>query len=120
MRGLRRAGEPDDSAGALAAVEALAAEARGLDAADSPNLCFAAALTLRPRASRAAWLAPLREAGLDDRGIHDVVQVACCFAYMNRLADGQGVALTPPRYALARDLFGDRALAEHLAWARGE
>ncbi|MEZ4588315.1 MAG: hypothetical protein R2909_18200 [Gemmatimonadales bacterium] len=36
-------------------------------------------------------LAPLREAGLDDRAIHDAVQIVAYFNYINRVADGLGV-----------------------------
>ncbi len=37
----------------------------------------------------------LRAAGLDDRGILDLVHVIGFFAYANRLADGLGVDLEP-------------------------
>lgn len=40
---------------------------------------------------RAADLAPLREAGLDDRAIHDAAQVIAFFNYINRIADALGV-----------------------------
>ncbi|MGE0555289.1 MAG: hypothetical protein AB7R55_17805 [Gemmatimonadales bacterium] len=36
-------------------------------------------------------LTPLREAGLDDRAIHDAVQIVAYFSYINRVADGLGV-----------------------------
>lgn len=39
----------------------------------------------------AADLEPLREAGLDDRGIHDAVQVISYFNYINRIAEALGV-----------------------------
>gem|GEM_PF-5600564 len=35
---------------------------------------------------------------------------------MNRLADGTGVTLLPARHPLAIELFGEGALARHLAW----
>jgi uncharacterized peroxidase-related enzyme len=35
----------------------------------------------------------LREAGFDDRAIHDACQVIAYFAYVNRVADGLGVEL---------------------------
>ncbi len=38
-------------------------------------------------------LEPLRAAGLDDRAILDANQVTAYFAYVNRVADGLGVAL---------------------------
>ena len=37
----------------------------------------------------------LRVAGLDDRGVLDLVHVIGFFAYANRLADGLGVDLEP-------------------------
>lgn len=38
-------------------------------------------------------LGPMRAAGLTDRGILDVNLIVCYFAYVNRLADGLGIAL---------------------------
>jgi alkylhydroperoxidase family enzyme len=35
----------------------------------------------------------LRDAGLDDRGIHDLAAVAAYFNFVNRLASGLGVDL---------------------------
>ena len=40
-------------------------------------------------------LNPLRDAGLDDRAILDLVQVIAYFNFVNRLADGLGVELEP-------------------------
>ena len=59
----------------------------------------------------------LTNAGLSDREIHDIVMVSSCFAFMNRLADGTGVALQKNRYPFAVTLFGQEALDEHLIWA---
>lgn len=39
----------------------------------------------------------LREAGFDDRAIHDIVLVAAYYAFVNRVADGLGVTLEPGR-----------------------
>lgn len=49
----------------------------------------------------AAALVPLREAGLDDRAIHDATQVVAYFAYINRIADGLGVDPEPAGGAAA-------------------
>lgn len=38
-------------------------------------------------------LAPLRQAGLDDRAIHDLALVVAYFCFANRMATGLGVAL---------------------------
>lgn len=40
-----------------------------------------------------ADLQPLREAGLSDRGIHDLAAVVAYFNFVNRIAAGLGVAL---------------------------
>jgi uncharacterized peroxidase-related enzyme len=58
-----------------------------------PILAFAEKLTLRPDAMASADLDPLRAAGLDDRGILDVVEVTAYFNFVTRLADGLGVVL---------------------------
>lgn len=65
-------------------------------------LTFAEKLTLEPRQVRREDHQPLRDAGLDDRGILEVVQVTAYFNYVNRLADGLGVSFEdeggqPPR-----------------------
>ena len=55
-------------------------------------LCeFAARLTCEPRNMRPADLGGLRAHGLDDRAIHDAVQVIGYFNYINRVADALGV-----------------------------
>jgi len=81
---------------------------------------FVTRLTLAPRQSREANIQELRAAGYSDREVHDVVNVACCFAYMNRLADGLGV--TDPGSAdgpWALELMGAERCAAHRAWAAG-
>lgn len=55
-------------------------------------LCaFASKLTLRQREVSADDLDELRVHGLDDRAIHDAVQVIAYFNYITRIADGLGV-----------------------------
>lgn len=56
-------------------------------------LTFAEKLTLHPRQMRSHDLQPLRAAGLDDRGILEVVEVTAYFNFVNRLADGLGVSI---------------------------
>lgn len=50
-------------------------------------------LTRTPWAMEREDLGPMRDAGLSDRDILDVNLIACYFAYVNRLADGLGIAL---------------------------
>lgn len=54
---------------------------------------YALKLTREPERMREADLAPLRAAGLSDRGIHDAAAVVGYFNFVNRLAEGLGVAL---------------------------
>lgn len=64
-------------------------------------LCeLAAKLTHRQHEASAADLDALRSIGLDDRAIHEAVQVIAYFNYITRIADALGVALEPdaPRY----------------------
>ncbi len=57
-------------------------------------LCeFAARLTHHQHDMRPTDLDALRAHGLDDRGIHDAVQVIGYFNYITRVADALGVEL---------------------------
>lgn len=78
---------------ALAAAIASDWRSAGLDRRLGAILGYAEKLTLEPGAVREEDLAPLREHGLDDRGILEVVQVTSYFNFVNRLADGLGVSL---------------------------
>lgn len=73
--------------------------AQGSEAAADPRLRailqFTERLTLRPGDVEEEHLFPLREQGLDDRAIHDAVQVVSYFNYINRIADGLGVDPEP-------------------------
>jgi uncharacterized peroxidase-related enzyme len=55
-------------------------------------LDYAVKLTRMPGEMVEADLAPMRAEGLADRDILDVNQVTAYFAYVNRVADGLGVA----------------------------
>ncbi|MDZ4673513.1 MAG: peroxidase [Gemmatimonadota bacterium] len=59
-------------------------------------LTYADKLTRAPASIVAADIAPLREVGLDDRGIHDACAIVAYFAFVNRVADGLGVELESP------------------------
>jgi alkylhydroperoxidase family enzyme len=57
-------------------------------------LCeLAARVTHQQHGMAPADLNPLRALGLDDRAIHDAVQVAAYFNYITRVADALGVEL---------------------------
>ncbi len=52
---------------------------------------FSEALTVRPDAMSEGDIAPLREEGMTDEEILDLVQLICYFNYTNRLATALGV-----------------------------
>ena len=56
-------------------------------------LDYAAKLTRTPAKMREADLDPMREAGLSDAAILDAAMITAYFAYVNRIADGLGVAI---------------------------
>ena len=58
-------------------------------------LRYATKLTLEPGAMVEGDVLALREVGLSDAQIHDVVQVAALFNYYNRLAEGLGIQIDP-------------------------
>ena len=81
-------------------VEALKNDYRAaeLTARQRAMLDYADKLTREPWAMSESDLKPLRDAGLDDRGILDLNQAVAYFAYVNRVADGLGVVVD--EYAL--------------------
>ncbi len=56
-------------------------------------LGFVDKLTRAPSTITASYIDELKALGLDDTLLHDIVQVAAYFNYINRLADGLGVEL---------------------------
>ncbi len=64
-----------------------------LSARQRALLDYAAKLTREPWSVCEADVVALREAGLSDRDILDVNQVAAYYAYANRVADGLGVGV---------------------------
>ena len=58
-------------------------------------LDFAVKLTRTPGTMQRGDVETLRNCGLDDRAIHDVVQIVAYFNYINRVADGLDVDLEP-------------------------
>jgi len=63
--------------------------------ADYAMLAFAQRLTRTPWDMGQADVEELRRHGFDDREIHDITQIAAYFNYINRVADGLGVAPEP-------------------------
>ncbi len=66
-----------------------------LTPADLAMLRYTEKLTLTPGKITGEDVAGLREAGFDDRGIHDICTIVAYFAFVNRIADGLGVELEP-------------------------
>lgn len=56
-------------------------------------LAYADVLTLTPSAVTREHIEALRQAGCDDRAIHDACAIISYFAFVNRIADGLGVQL---------------------------
>ena len=66
-----------------------------LSPAQRALLTYVEKVTLRPAECRREDVEALREAGATDEEIHNAVQVAAYFAYINRVADALGVDLEP-------------------------
>ena len=64
----------------------------GLDDPTEALLVFAEKLTKEPAAVGADDVAELRRHGFDDQGVSSCVQVVAYFNYINRIAEGLGVA----------------------------
>ncbi len=67
-------------------------ETSGLDEATMSLVRFAVKLTQSPHQVGESDVHELREQGFDDRGISSCVQVVAYFNYINRIAEGLGVA----------------------------
>ena len=66
-----------------------------LDEAKRAVLDFVVKLTRTPGEMMPSDLDALRQQSLSELAIHDIVQVAAYFNYINRIADGLGVDLEP-------------------------
>ncbi len=64
-----------------------------IDPVDRQMLDYAAKLTSHSSEITAADVDGLRNAGFGDRAIHDICAIAAYYAFVNRIADGLGVAL---------------------------
>ena len=80
-----------------ALLRALEADYRGggLEPPDAAMLDYAVKLTRTPSEIGATDVETLRQAGFDDRGIHDICAITGYYAFVNRMADGLGVELEP-------------------------
>jgi uncharacterized peroxidase-related enzyme len=78
-----------------ALVEALAASPDEAQLPERTRALVTYAVKLTRESARLADgdLAPLRAAGLSDRGIHDAAAIVAYFNFVNRLAEGLGVTL---------------------------
>ena len=63
----------------------------GLNPLDGTLCEYAEKLTRTPHDMGPEDIQSLREAGLDDRAIHDATQVIAYFNYINRVADALGI-----------------------------
>lgn len=77
--------------------EALEADhqAAGLGPRRTAMLDYALKLTHTPSVCGEDDIEALREVGMSDRDILDLVEVVAYFAYANRIADGLGIDLEP-------------------------
>lgn len=69
---------------------------------DRAMLDYALQLTVAPATVTADHIAALRDAGFDDRAVHDICAIAAYYAFVNRIADGLGVELEPRWGRVAR------------------
>lgn len=76
-----------------------------LEPVDRALCAYAEKLTSTPAEMSEGDLEPLRSHGLDDRAIHDGIQVISYFNYINRIADATHVDLEPemPPYGTPGD-----------------
>ncbi|MFK7965647.1 MAG: carboxymuconolactone decarboxylase family protein [Burkholderiaceae bacterium] len=60
-----------------------------------PILSFVKKLTLNPAKMTIDDARAVMQAGWQEKTLHDVIMVCCCYAFMNRLADGHGLPSDP-------------------------
>jgi alkylhydroperoxidase family enzyme len=84
---------PADQDALVAGLQVTPMAAPGLEANEQALLAYADLLTLTPQLVARADIDRLRRAGYGDRAIHDACAIIGYFAFVNRIADGLGVAL---------------------------
>lgn len=77
----------------MSGLQATPIAAPGLNPREHALLAYADVLTLTPQSVTREHVEALRAAGYDDRAIHDACAIVSYFAFVNRIADGLGVAL---------------------------
>ena len=70
-------------------------EAAPIDKRFKPIFNFLKKLTLTPYKMTGADADAVYAEGWEERALHDVIMVCCCFSFMNRLADGHGLPSDP-------------------------
>jgi uncharacterized peroxidase-related enzyme len=78
-------------------IDALCAdpEKAPVTAGDRAHLRYAMKVNAAPAEVGADDIDALREAGFDDRAIHDICAITAYFNFVNRIADGLGIELEP-------------------------
>ena len=66
-------------------------------------------LTVHSNDLSEADLVPLREAGLSDEDILDVVMIASYYGYMNKIVDALGIWLVPEQEKLQEEIAHSRS-----------
>ena len=77
-----------------------------LAAADRAMLDYAVKLTREPWTVRERDVQALRAVGFSDTDILDIAQIVAYFAYVNRIADGLGVAVETEKWDEMRAAAG--------------
>jgi len=77
----------------IASLQHTSLDVAEFDCAEAALLVYADRLTLDPASVSLADIEALRDAGFDDRAIHDACAIVSYFAFVNRIADGLGVEL---------------------------
>lgn len=79
----------------MAGLQSATGTAPQLSASEQALLAYADVLTQTPQAVTIAHIDAMRAVGYTDRAIHDACAIIGYFAFVNRIADGLGVAVEP-------------------------
>ena len=77
----------------MAGLQSATGTAPQLSVSEQALLAYADVLTRTPQAVTIAHIDALRAVGYTDRAIHDACAIVSYFAFVNRIADGLGVAV---------------------------